>query len=117
MKSIYKKRQIKKRRNLYKVIVETKALYYVSIFRSNKYLYATVYEVKTKKALYGLSEKSVIKSKNKTKSDRAYDLGVLFADKLKKNKHDSIVINRSSYSYLGRVKSFVEGLREGGIQV
>jgi len=48
---------------------------------------------------------------------KAKDLGKETAAGLKEKKIERIVFDRGEYKYHGRVKSFVEGLREGGIKV
>ena len=51
------------------------------------------------------------------KSEQAKAVGLKLAEKLKEKKIIEAVFDRSSYSYLGRVKALCEGLREGGIKI
>ena len=53
----------------------------------------------------------------KTKTERAENAGVAFADVLKSNKITAVAFDRNGYLYHGRVKAFAEGLRKGGIQL
>jgi large subunit ribosomal protein L18 len=87
----------------------------VTVFRSNKYIFAQVIDDIKNVTLIGISEKN-IKVKG-TKSERAKALGLVLAEKAKAKKITSIVFDRGSYAYHGRVKNVAEGLREGGIKL
>ena len=52
-----------------------------------------------------------------TKTERAENAGVAFADVLKSKKITAVAFDRNGYLYHGRVKAFAEGLRKGGIQL
>lgn len=117
MKNKRQKNIIKSKRTLSNILLRSDKKWYVSVFRSQKYLYASIRDVKTKKTLYGMSDKQIDKEKKLDKKTRTRQLGLLFAKKMLENKHTDVAFHRGSYSYLGRVKEFVEGLREGGIQI
>ncbi len=86
----------------------------LSVFRSNKYIFAQLIDDAKNETIIGVSEKS-LKEKG-TKTERAKALGLLMASKAKTKKITKIVFDRGSYSYHGRVKSIAEGLREGGME-
>jgi large subunit ribosomal protein L18 len=86
----------------------------VSVFRSNKYIFAQLIDDKKNVTLVGVSEKN-LKTKG-TKTEKAKALGLLLAEKAKSKKVTKIVFDRGSYAYHGRVKSLAEGLREGGME-
>jgi large subunit ribosomal protein L18 len=50
-----------------------------------------------------------------TKTERAENAGVAFADILKAKNITTVAYDRNGYLYHGRVKAFAEGLRKGGI--
>jgi large subunit ribosomal protein L18 len=50
-----------------------------------------------------------------TKTERAENAGVAFAEVLKGKKIEKVTFDRNGYLYHGRVKAFAEGLRKGGI--
>ncbi|MDD2537019.1 MAG: 50S ribosomal protein L18 [Candidatus Absconditabacteria bacterium] len=50
-----------------------------------------------------------------TKTERAHNAGLTFAETLKSKKIDKVTFDRNGYLYHGRVKAFAEGLRQGGI--
>lgn len=52
-----------------------------------------------------------------TKTERAENAGVAFADVLKSKKISAVAFDRNGYLYHGRVKAFADGLRKGGIQL
>lgn len=89
----------------------------VAIHRSNKYIYAQVVNDEAEKTLTGISTVKIEKSKTISKADSAREAGKQLAELLKEKKVTKVVFDRSRFLYLGRVKNFVEGLREGGIQV
>lgn len=86
----------------------------LSVFRSNKYIYAQLIDDAKGQTVIGVSEKLL--KKDGTKSEKAKELGLLLADKAKAKKITKIVFDRGSYAYHGRVKSVAEGLREGGLE-
>ncbi|MBI2032089.1 MAG: 50S ribosomal protein L18 [Candidatus Levybacteria bacterium] len=87
----------------------------ISVFRSNKYIFAQIIDDKKKKTIIGVSEKQ-IKEGKKTKTERAKELGKLLAVLAQKKKISEAVFDRGSYSYHGRVKAVADGLREGGMK-
>lgn len=86
----------------------------LSVFRSNKYIYAQAINDRSGETLVSVSEKET--KEGKTKTERGKALGILLASKLKKKKKDKIVFDRGGFRYHGRVKALAEGLREGGIK-
>lgn len=52
-----------------------------------------------------------------TKTERAWNAGVAFADVLKSKKITAVAFDRNGYLYHGRVKAFAEWLRKGWIQL
>lgn len=86
----------------------------VSVFRSNKYIFAQLIDDNKGETIIGVSEKSL--KTTGTKSEKAKALGLLLAGKAKAKKISKIVFDRGSYSYHGRVKNVAEGLREGGME-
>ncbi len=90
----------------------------LSIFRSNRYIYAQIIDDLKGQTLAAVCEKELSKEgkviKNKTESARA--LGNYLAEKAKKLKLTQIVFDRSGYLYHGRVKAFADGIREGGLK-
>ena len=81
----------------------------VAIFRSNKYIYAQVIDDEKKKTLITKSAGKNIKL--------AREMGLKLAEALIKKEVKSVVFDRGSYAYHGRVAAVADGLREGKIQL
>lgn len=90
----------------------------LSIFRSNKQIYAQVIDDNEGKTLASASslEKPVIEKKGITKTEQARLVGQRIAEKALKAGISNVVFDRGGYLYHGRVKSLAEAAREGGLK-
>lgn len=88
----------------------------LSVFRSNKEIYAQLIDDIAGVTLVAASsrEDGVTKSVNKT--EQAKEVGKTLAEKAKSENIDLAVFDRSGYLYHGRVKALAEGAREAGLQ-
>ena len=96
-------------------IFGTKARPRVSVYRSNKFIYAQVIDDEAGKTIVTCS--SFTAKIKGTKMSQAKEVGKGLAELLKKSKIKAVVFDRSSYAYKGRVKALAEGLRENQIVV
>ncbi len=87
----------------------------LSVFRSNRFMYAQIINDEIGKTIVGVSEKH-LKEKIAGKSVRAKAVGVLLAKKAIDKKIKKVVFDRGSYSYHGRISEIAKGLREGGLE-
>lgn len=85
--------------------------YRVVISRSNLFVKADVIAADGK-TVASTSDKGVTGA---TKTERAENAGVAFAEVLKSKKIEKVTFDRNGYLYHGRVKAFAEGMRKGGI--
>ncbi|ERJ58529.1 50S ribosomal protein L18 [Sphingobacterium paucimobilis] len=87
----------------------------LSVFRSNKGIYAQVIDDTTGKTLASASSssKDFVASGNKVEQSKA--VGKLVAEKAVAAGISKVVFDRNGYLYHGRVKSLAEGAREGGL--
>ncbi len=89
------------------------------VYRSLRYMHAELIDDTQGKVLFGLFDKSKVVQdalkEAKTKTERSYALGKLFAEQAKKKKVSRIVFDRNGHIYHGRIKAFAEGAREGGL--
>ena len=88
----------------------------LSVFRSNKQIYAQVIDDingKTLAAAGSLNNKTAGKG---SKMEQAIVVGKEIAEKAKKAGVDSVIFDRNGYLYHGRVKSLAEAAREGGLK-
>lgn len=91
--------------------------YRLVINRSSKYFYAYVLDQKTGKTVFGGSEKKFLdEGVKQTKTEKARFFGIAFAKEAVKMNFKKVVFDRSGFLYHGRVKAFVEGAREGGLE-
>ena len=87
----------------------------LSVFRSNKAIYAQLIDDLAGSTLASAStlDSSIDKSGNKT--DQAKAVGQLLAERAKSANISTVVFDRGGYLYHGRVKALAEGAREGGL--
>jgi len=87
----------------------------LSVYRSNKSIYAQVIDDVTGKTLVSASSTAKDFSANGTKLEQSKAVGKLLAEKAKAAGINQVVFDRNGYLYHGRVKSLAEGAREGGL--
>ncbi len=85
----------------------------LSIFRSNKFIYAQLIDDETRRTLFSASTRG-IKSK---KTEAAKAVGSAVADAAKKMGIKQVVFHRGPYRFHGRVKAVADGVKEGGIRI
>ena len=89
----------------------------LSVYRSNKEIYAQIIDDVAGKTLAAASSRDKeVKDASGTKSDIAELVGKNLADRAKKAGVETISFDRGGYLYHGRVKSLAEGAREGGLK-
>lgn len=87
----------------------------LSVYRSNKGIYAQVIDDVTGKTLASASSSSKDFSADGTKIEQSKAVGKLIAEKAKAAGINQVVFDRNGYLYHGRVKSLADGAREGGL--
>jgi len=87
----------------------------LSVFRSNKGIYAQVIDDLSGKTLVSASSLSKEFSTTGSKSDQSVAVGKLVAEKAIAAGIKEVVFDRNGYLYHGRIKSLAEGAREGGL--
>ncbi len=86
----------------------------VSIFRSNKFIYASLID-DDKSITLAASSSAKLQLDNPSNCEAAKSVGLDLAKKAKDLKLSKVVFDRSGYLYHGQVKAVAEGLREGGL--
>ncbi|MAQ77184.1 50S ribosomal protein L18 [Candidatus Campbellbacteria bacterium] len=84
----------------------------LSVFRSNKAMYAQLIDDTTGTTL-AQADTSDVSAGNKTEKAKA--VGLKIAELAKAKKIETVVFDRAGYLYAGRVKAVAEGAREGGL--
>lgn len=87
----------------------------LSVYRSNKEIYAQIINDVDGVTLASASSKDKSIKKG-TKTEKSAAVGKLIADKAKKAGIENVIFDRNGFLYHGRVKSLAEGAREGGLQ-
>jgi len=103
----------------------------LSVFRSNKHIYAQLIDDEKNKTLASASDLDLkLKSKTKKKENNlsnkeliAYRTGAFLAKKAlnlstdkQKKKIQKVVFDRGGYKYHGRIKALAQGARENGLK-
>lgn len=88
----------------------------LSVFRSNKDIYAQLIDDIAGSTLVAASSRDKEFSKSGTKIEQSKAVGALLAGKAKEKGIEAVVFDRNGFLYHGRVKSLAEGAREGGLQ-
>ena len=84
----------------------------LSVFRSNKQIYAQVINDVTGTTLASASSLGL---ETMPKIEQAQKVGALLAEKAKAAGVTSVVFDRNGYLYHGRVKALADAAREGGL--
>jgi len=89
----------------------------LSVYRSNKHIFAQIIDDSKGSTLVAVSDKSLAKGKKETLRGVALSetVGIALAEKAKAKKISKVTFDRGSYKYHGRVKALAEGARKGGL--
>ncbi len=109
-------RRAKIKRRIRKKITGTSAMPRLSVFRSNKQIYAQIIDDSCGKTLVSASSYNNKGAKG-TKIEQAAFVGKEVAEKAKKAGIEAVVFDRNGYLYHGRVKSLADSAREGGLKL
>jgi len=108
-------RRIRIKRRIRKIVSGTAQKPRLSVFRSNKEIYAQLIDdVSGATLLSASSREKGIKTENKVAM--ATSVGKLFAEKAVKAGFSDVAFDRNGYLYHGRVKAFAEAAREAGLK-
>lgn len=94
-------------------ITGTKERPRLSVFRSNKFIYAQVIDDAGGKTLLQASD---IKIRKDTKNARAKEVGKAIAALCLAKKITKVVFDRNGFKYTGRIKMVAEEARAGGLK-
>lgn len=103
----------------------------LSVFRSNKHLFAQLIDDAKSQTLVGLSTKGLLKhsrgsrvkrsetsdSQRVSKSTLAASLGELIAQKAQELKIKTAVFDRGYFRYHGRLRTFADAARKAGLKI
>lgn len=86
----------------------------LSVFKSNKAIYAQLIDDLNGHTLAASSSKEV--GKESITVEVSKEVGKKLAEKAKANGVETVVFDRGGYIYHGRVKALADGAREGGLK-
>lgn len=107
-KYLRKRRQYKIRKKIVGTITRPR----LSVFRSNKHIYAQIVDDSKGVTLISESDAKI----SGTKKEKAYNIGKKLAQKALKKKIAQVVFDRGGFLYHGRVSEVAKGVREGGLK-
>ena len=107
-------RRIKIKRRVRKNISGTAACPRLTVFRSNKQIYAQVINDLTGNTL-AVASSLAIKDKV-AKKEQAAKVGELIAQKAKEAGVEAVIFDRNGYLYHGRVRELADAARKGGLK-
>jgi large subunit ribosomal protein L18 len=111
----FRRKRIKMR--IRKVTKGTPELPRLTVFRSNKQIYAQIIDDLGGKTLASASSRIKDVTTQKTaKIDQAKLVGKLIAERAIEAGISNVIFDRNGYLYHGRVKSLAEAAREGGLK-
>ena len=87
----------------------------LSVFRSNKGIYAQIID-DLKGVTLAAASTSELGDKTTLNMESSKSVGKKLAEKAVSSGIESIVFDRNGYLYHGNIKAFAEGAREGGLK-
>lgn len=108
------KRRLRIRRGIRQKISGTKERPRLSVYKSNKGIYAQLIDDDSGHTLASASSKELGKTGITVPISK--DVGKKLAEKAVASGIDTVIFDRSGYLYHGRVKALADGAREGGLK-
>jgi len=109
-------RRLRIRRRIRKISSGTEARPRLSVFRSNKEIYAQLIDDVNGKTIAAASSRDKDVDAKGTKTEIAKSVGKAIAEKANKAGIETVAFDRGGNLYHGRVKSLAEGAREAGLK-
>lgn len=111
--------RLRRKRSIRKRISGTAERPRLSVFRSNRHIYAQVIDDVSGRTLATastLNAELVEANKSEKKADAAALVGKLLAERCLAQNIEAVVFDRNGFIYHGRVKALADGAREGGLR-
>jgi large subunit ribosomal protein L18 len=107
---------VRRRRRVRKKVSGDAARPRLSVFRSNRHIYAQLVDDATGRTVAAASDTEAAVD-GKGKADKAKAVGALLAKRAKDAGVERAVFDRGGRLYHGRVKALAEGARQEGLQI
>jgi large subunit ribosomal protein L18 len=114
MATLKDKRRLRIKRSIRKKVNGTSQVPRLSVFRSNRAIYAQIIDDTKGFTLVSASSKEI--TENNATIEIAKEVGKKLAEKAIASGIDKVVFDRNGYLYHGKVKALAEGGREGGLK-
>ncbi|MBI4058964.1 50S ribosomal protein L18 [Candidatus Microgenomates bacterium] len=88
----------------------------LSVFRSNRHIWAQIIDDAKGETLAAASSKELKSKESINKKETAYEVGKLLGQKAKEQKITKVVFDRGPYQFHGRIAELARGAREGGLK-
>ena len=88
----------------------------LSVFRSNKQIYAQIIDDSNGRTLASASSLTKEGTKSQPKLEQASTVGAMIAEQAKSAGVSNVVFDRNGYLFHGRVKQLANAAREGGLK-
>lgn len=108
------KRRTRIKKGIRRKISGTAEMPRISVFKSNKAIYAQLIDDLKGHTLAAASSKELGKSQVNVEVSK--EVGKKFGEKAKAAGIEQVVFDRNGYPYHGKVKAFAEGAREAGLK-
>lgn len=108
-------RRLRIRRGIRKKIQGNPESPRLSVFKSNRFIYAQLIDDVNGHTLATSSSKELHPDKN-ANIEISKEVGSRLAERAKSSGIEQVVFDRSGYMYHGKVKALAEGAREGGLK-
>jgi large subunit ribosomal protein L18 len=99
-----------------KAVVGTSERPRLSVFRSNRYLYAQVIDDKTGRTLAAASSQEASLRSKTLSVETATEIGKLVAERAKSAGVGAVVFDRGGFTYHGRIKALADAARASGLE-
>tara|TARA_B100001123_G_C14975637_1_gene893480 strand:+ start:389 stop:733 length:345 start_codon:yes stop_codon:yes gene_type:complete len=86
----------------------------LTVFRSSRNISAQIIDSKNNKTIVSATSVSK-KAKNSKKANKSLEVAQILTKKALEKKITNVYFDRGGYKYHGRIKSFVEAIRKGGL--
>lgn len=114
-RKVSRRKSIRKR--IRRIITGTAERPRLSVYRSNKQIYAQLIDDITGKTLIAASSREkILGEEDKSKVEEASIVGKILAERAVAAGVSEVVFDRGGYLYHGRVKSLAEGARNAGLK-
>ena len=109
-------RRVRIKNRIRKVVSGTETRPRLSVFRSNKEIYAQLVDDNTGTTLVSVSSRDKDIEATGAKTDTAKLVGKSIAEKAKKAGFENVAFDRNGFLYHGRVKALADAAREAGLK-